>query len=275
VRTLQIRLNRISDNFPSIPKIVATDGIFTDDTQAAVLRFQEIFNLTPDGIVGNATWYAIERIYASVKRLNELDSEGISLEEVTKQYPELLQRGSVGLGVRTLQFFLRYLSDFYPSIPAVSIDGVFGESTEQAVKAFQLTFGLPVDGVVGEQSWYTLYNAYRGIVQTIPLRYIEGNIIPFPGQPLRQGSESEAVRILQQYLNYIASAYPEIPTIEPTGYFGEITESAVRAFQQLQGLEANGVVGAITWDAIADVYSDLYNGGRLNEGQYPGYEIGN
>lgn len=274
VRTVQIRLNRISDNFPSIPKIVATDGIFTTDTEAAVLRFQEIFNLTPDGIVGQATWYAIERLYASVKRLNELDSEGISLGEVTLQYPSVLQEGSVGLGVRNLQFFLRYLSDFYPSIPSVGIDGVFGQETLQAVRDFQLTFGLPVDGIVGEQTWYALYNAYRGIVNTIPLQYIEGNVLPFPGQLLRLGSESESVRILQQYLNVIASVYSEIPTIEATGYFGEITRSAVQAVQNLVGLEPNGIVGVITWNAITDLYSDIYNGSRLNDGQYPGYEIG-
>ncbi|MBQ7319271.1 MAG: peptidoglycan-binding protein [Clostridia bacterium] len=274
VRTVQIRLNRISDNFPSIPKIVATDGIFTTDTEAAVLRFQEIFNLTPDGIVGQATWYAIERLYASVKRLNELDSEGISLGEVTLQYPSVLQEGSVGLGVRNLQFFLRYLSDFYPSIPSVGIDGVFGQETLQAVRDFQLTFGLPVDGIVGEQTWYALYNAYRGIVNTIPLQYIEGNVLPFPGQLLRLGSESESVRILQQYLNVIASVYSEIPTMEATGYFGEITRSAVQAVQNLVGLEPNGIVGVITWNAITDLYSDIYNGSRLNDGQYPGYEIG-
>ena len=59
VRTVQIRLNRISSNYPSIPKILATDGRFGEDTEAAVRRFQEIFNLDPDGIVGKSTWYTI------------------------------------------------------------------------------------------------------------------------------------------------------------------------------------------------------------------------
>ena len=275
VRTLQIRLNRISDNFPSIPKIVATDGIFTSDTESAVLQFQEIFNLTPDGIVGSATWYAIERLYASVKRLNELDSEGISLAEVTQQYPSALQLGSVGMGVRNLQFFLRYLSDFYPTIPAVRIDGIFGQETKDAVMAFQMAFGLPVDGIVGEQTWYAIYNAYRGIVNTIPLKYIEGNVVPFPGQLLRLGSESDSVALLQEYLRYIGSVYPEVPQPQVTGYFGEITQGAVEAVQQLFGLDPNGVVGVITWNTITGLYSDIYNGSRLNDGQYPGYEIGN
>lgn len=56
VRAFQIRLNRISDNYPAIPKIAVTDGIFSFDTEEAVKKFQEIFSLTPDGIVGKATW---------------------------------------------------------------------------------------------------------------------------------------------------------------------------------------------------------------------------
>ena len=274
VRILQIRLNRISDNYPSIPKIVQTDGIFTNDTEAAVLRFQEIFQLTPDGVVGNATWFAIERIYAGVKRLNELYSEGITLQEVTKQYPGVLQRGSMGMGVRNLQFFLNYIEPYYNTGITVDIDGIFGESTENAVLNFQKLMGLDADGVVGEETWRALYNAYRGIVRQIPVRFTDGNTIPFPGTILRIGSESEDVRVLQEYLNFISERIPEVPSLSVTGYFGEQTQAAVQAVQRLYGLDPNGLVGAITWNAITSLYSDLYQGERLHEGQYPGYEIG-
>jgi peptidoglycan hydrolase-like protein with peptidoglycan-binding domain len=275
VRTAQIRLNRISDNFPSIPKIVATDGIFLEDTQDAVRQFQTVFNLDPDGVIGRATWYAIERIYSSVKRLNELNSEGITLQEVTKQYPDVLRLGSTGIGVSNLQYFIDYLSAFYDTIPSVAIDGVFGASTEQAVKDVQRTLGLEVDGVVAELTWNAIYNAYLGIIQGIPIQYTEGNILPYPGYLLRLGSESEVVRVLQEYLNYIARSFPEVPEVNPTGYFGNRTQEAVIAVQNLVNLPANGVVGALTWNAITDLYSDLYNGRRVNEGQYPGYELGN
>ena len=100
VRQIQIRLNRISSNYPAIPKISPVDGYFGQETEDAVREFQRIFNLTSDGIVGKATWYAILRIYNSVKRLSELNSEGISLEEVSRQYPELLTIGSEGDGIR-------------------------------------------------------------------------------------------------------------------------------------------------------------------------------
>lgn len=274
VRVLQLRLNRISDNYPSIPKVARVDGIFSDDTEAAVTSFQEIFGLTPDGIVGNATWYAVNRIYAAVKRLNELDSEGIRLEEVTKQYPGVLSLGSEGAGVSNLQYFLAYLSDFYPTIERVAVDGIFGGATRSSVISAQRTFELDTDGIVGELTWNAIYDAYRGIVAQIPLRYVEGNVLPYPGTPLRIGSESDAVLLLQQYINTISSVYPEVPSVGTTGYFGTQTDAAVKAIQTLSGIEPTGIVGALTWDAITSLYSDIFNGSRLHEGQYPGYEIG-
>lgn len=274
VRVLQLRLNRISDNYPLIPKIAAIDGIFAEDTEAAVREFQGVFGLSPDGIVGNATWYTVARIYNAVKRLNELDSEGIRLEEVTKQYPGVLSLGSSGLGVSNLQYFLSYLSRFYPTIPSVAIDGDFGNATRESVLNAQKTFGLLEDGVVGEVTWNTIYDAYRGIVSQIPLQYVEGNVLPFPGLVLRVGSDNDSVLLLQQYINVIAEVFPEVNSVSLTGFFGPQTDSAVKAVQSIVGLEPNGVVGAITWDAITSLYSDIFNGSRLADGQYPGFEIG-
>ena len=274
VRRVQIRLNRISDNYSAIPKISPPFGFFSYDTEAAVKAFQTAFNLTSDGIIGPSTWYTIQRIYSSVKRLNDLNSEGLQLSDVTQQFPGALQQGDSGIGVSTLQYYLNYLSDFYTTIPRVAIDGDFGQSTRAAVIAAQNTFGLPADGIVGEETWYRLYNAYIGIVSTIPLQYVEGNTVPFPGVFLRIGAEAESVRLLQEYLSFISEYIPEIPAVNPTGYFGTRTQEAVVAFQNLYGLPATGVVGPVVWNAITSLYSDLYNGSRLNEGQYPGFNVG-
>lgn len=71
VRTIQNQLNNISRNFPRIP-MVATDGIFGPSTEEAVKAFQEVFHLTPDGIVGRATWYKISQVYVGVTQIAEL-----------------------------------------------------------------------------------------------------------------------------------------------------------------------------------------------------------
>ena len=274
VRVAKIRLNRISKNYPSIPKIAQTDGIFLQDTEAATRRFQEIFGLTPDGIIGKSTWYYIRRIYNAVKRLNEIDSEGVTIEEITQQYPGVLREGDSGVNVANLQYYLNYLSGFYESIPPVGIDGSFGPSTRAAVIDLQNTFGLVADGIVGPLTWKALYDAYLGIVSTVPIEYSEGNVIPFQGVVLRLGSDFDTVRVLQEYLNYVARSFPSIPTVSVTGYFGPRTREAVIAFQEVAGLPVNGQVSAITWNALTDLYSDLYNGQILGEGQYPGFETG-
>lgn len=274
VRILQLRLNRISANYPSIPKIAEIDGVFSTDTEAAVRRFQEIFSLTPDGIVGKSTWYRIQNVYIGVKRLNDLNAEGITLQDVTNQYPGVLQIGDQGNAVLNLQYFIAYVSQYYETIPSVPIDGVFGEGTRDAVRAVQNTFGLPQDGIVGERTWDALYRAYLGIVNTIPREYVEGVAIPYPGVPLRVGSESEDVLLLQQYLNYIAVSDPAIPSVNPTGYFGPRTQEAVIAFQNQAGISPTGVVAAITWTAIAERYDAIYRGATLQDGQYPGFAVG-
>lgn len=274
VRTLQLRLNRISDNYPAIPKIALPDGVFSFDTEDAVKKFQETFSLTPDGIVGNATWYKILFIYNAVKRLNELNSEGITLSEVTKQFAGESKLGDTGDDIKNIQYFLNYLAEFYSEIPQIDIDGIFGQSTENAVKDFQRLFELPITGTVDLATYDILYRTYLGFISQIPFKYFDGKIYPYPGIPLRLGSESEVVRLLQEYLNYISQFFVQIPSVSPTGYFGQRTEEAVIAFQRINGLEATGTVGAATWNAITSVYNDLFLGNRLNEGQYPGYTIG-
>jgi peptidoglycan hydrolase-like protein with peptidoglycan-binding domain len=271
---LQIRLNRISNNYPAIPKIIRTDGIFSDDTEAAVRAFQEIVGIGVDGVVGKATWYAVQFFYNAVKRLNELDSEGIALGEVTQQYPGVLREGDSGNAVENLQFYINYVSNFYPSIPAVSRDGVFGSETANAVRQLQGVFGLEPDGIVGERTWRALYDAYLGIVSTIPLEYVEASGVPFPGEVLRVGSEGEDVVLLQRYLSRIAEDYPEISEVGVTGYFGNQTEAAVMSFQEYFGTSAqSGIVDAVTWDAIIDIFDDVTGADSVREGQYPGYPI--
>lgn len=275
VRRVQIRLNRISKNYPAIPKIPIADGYFDEATEAAVKAFQNIFELDEDGIVGNATWYSIQRIYNSVKRLSDLNSEGIEFEEVTKQYADVLQEGDRNLFVSTVQYFLRYAANFIPSIYSLEVDGIFGPRTKQSVLSFQKTFGLEETGVVDAVTWYEIYNVYTGLLASIPTEYTEGVTVPYPGFILRLGSENDFVRLLQEYLNYIGRTFTDIPSVPTTGYFGALTYNAVEAFQNLFGIRGDetGQVSLMTWDAITGVYEDLYSGNSVSIGQYPGYTI--
>ena len=270
VRTVQLRLNRISANYPAIPKIYPLDGVFGTGTENSVKEFQRIFALTPDGVVGPATWYKILQLYNGVKRLNALQSEGLTFEDVSAQFPTELSRGDESIYVREFQYFLNVLGENLAVIPPVAIDGVFGEATERAVRAFQSAYGLPVTGVVDEETWVDLYNAYRGILNS-SAQYVNGvPVALFPGYLLLFGMQGEEVRLLQQYLLKLSEVYQEIPPVEVNGIFGSATRSAVRAFQSLFGLNVTGIVDALTWDAITDAYVDVVYSQSADEGQFGG-----
>lgn len=270
VKFIQVRLNRISKNYPAIPKIPRADGIFGEETKRAVTAFQEIFNLTPDGIVGPATWYAIIRIYAGVKNLTDIYSEGIPPEDITYLYGIELGPDSQGFAVRELQYLLRFVSAFNDEIPPVPQTQVYDEGTEQAVTAFQRYYGLPETGRVDVNTWRKLYEVYRSILDSLPPGYFSPTTEPYGGVPLRVGSEGEEVRRVQTYLNLISDTYPQIPKVNVDGVFGPATETAVLAFQNIFGLDPTGIVAASTYNAIAGTYRTLAEGAQASEGQYGG-----
>ena len=146
VVVVQTELNRISQNYPAIPKVPTVDGIYGSRTEAAVRKFQEIFNLPPDGIVGKATWYALDRLYTAVTSLGELRSLGQQFYAINWSPPGGLQPGDTGEKVRLLQYMLSVLSEYIPEIPPVTIDGSYGSATRAAVLAAQRRFRLPETG---------------------------------------------------------------------------------------------------------------------------------
>lgn len=168
VQTIQTYLGRIRRNYPAIPAITDEAGVFGDSTRAAVTKFQSIFNLSADGIVGKATWYKISKLYAAVTRLAELDSEGTSLGIGTVPPGSVLRQGSRGTDVITLQYLLNVAAEFYPYVPSVSQDGIFGSGTRQAVIDFQKMMGLSADGIVGANTWKALYDVYLGVQENVP-----------------------------------------------------------------------------------------------------------
>ena len=163
---VQVELNRIAQNYPAIPKLAVVDGIYGSRTEAAVRRFQEIFGLTPDGIVGKATWYALVRLYTAVTRLSELRSQGQQFYTISWAYPSRLQSGDTGDKVRHLQYMLSVLASYINSIPRVETDGIFGPATQSAVVAAQGFFGLPQTGAVDEATWDEIYDQFAGIENT-------------------------------------------------------------------------------------------------------------
>ena len=272
VRRIQIYLNRISANYPAIPKIPVINGAFDESTENAVRAFQRIFALTADGIVGKATWYRIIYIYDSVTRLAELDSEGVGYENIPKQFRGALKIGDRGGQVVTLQFFLTLISQFVDFVAPVNTDGVYGQNTANQVSAFQRYKGLPATGEVDEATWESLYSAYKGITDYLS----ERNQItpvptePYPGVVLRRGDAGPSVAVFKGYLSYLSKIFYDIPPVTGNNIFDQRTQNAVKEFQRIFSLPRTGTVDEKTWNTLADVYSVVREGQQRLVGQYPG-----
>ncbi len=271
VQIIQTELNQISNHYPSINKLYPIDGIFGSATENSVRQFQRIFNLTDDGIVGKATWYKLVYAYVGNLRLNELNSEGQRLFGENLSYPDAISLSDTGEKVSNLQFFLSVISSADATIPPVVIDGVFGEKTLEAVKAFQSEYGLEVTGVVDSVTWDEIYDEFKGTSIAVYGREVfEIHGEPYPGTPLKEGDSGDDVLRIQQQLNAISNENPDVSAVTPDGVFGSATLNAVKEFQQYYGLEADGIIGRQTWGAIQQTYLSLFAAVNTHPMQFGG-----
>ena len=188
-----------------------------------------------------------------------------NIASIPQSYPgNPLRRGSTGTAVNVLQKQLSRIAKDYPSFGKPAITGTFDEATENSVKKFQKQFSLTVDGVVGQTTWQELYAEWVNAQS-------DAGGTAYPGTALRTGSRGNAVRLVQFWLRLAAENYTGLSNVTVDGSFGSGTASAVRAFQRLFGLTADGVVGAGTWAKLNEVGLAVANnlvGQNIQPGQF-------
>ncbi len=252
VRIIQRELNRISNNYPAIPKIPNVNGVFGTYTEAAVKKFQEVFNLNVTGIVDYATWYKIKYVYNAVKKVNDIYSEGITEEEATLGYGNELKYSDTGLGVRVLHYVLSVISFFDPDLPQLKVNGVYNENTEEMVINFQEKYGLPTTGAVDATTWNQIINVYRNTISNIPPEYSQYADEFFPGRVLAVGMSGDDVRTIQKYLLTICRKFGNIPGVRVSGIFDDLMERSVMKIQSISDEPVNGVITPVTWYNIVE-----------------------
>ena len=219
----------------------SVDGTFGSGTEDAVRAFQSANGLSADGKAGKNT---LNKLYSSsAKKASAASSSsgssssGSSSSSTSSSYTNgktniYLRLGSSGAQVKILQnrlIVLGYLTG--------TADGEFGETTEAAVIAFQKRNSLGSDGVAGPGTLAKLYSSSARKASSVA-----GHL-----GSLREGMNGDSVRTLQKNLKTLGYYTGSVD-----GDYGAGTTSAVAAFQQANGLTADGIAGKATLNAIAN-----------------------
>lgn len=111
-----------------------------------------------------------EKIMRSFYGNNVVFEKAPVVSGVPVSFPgEVLQIGSTGKDVRTIQSQLNAISKAYPAIPKIKEDGIYNDATANAVKEFQRIFGLPQSGVVDFKTWYEISRVYVAVTKIASL----------------------------------------------------------------------------------------------------------
>ena len=172
VMQIQRCLNRVAQRHPSIQRLTE-DGIFGPRTRDAVIAFQNIFGLTPDGVIGPLTW---ARLLQECPAGGGGDGGGGSSGPMPSFPGVNLQVGSRGESVRQVQHCLNHVSQ--PCSRQLREDGVFGPLTQAAVITFQRIYELTPDGVVGPRSWARLAQECGRGAQVAAFAHESGEVLP-------------------------------------------------------------------------------------------------
>ncbi len=190
------------------PAVVAECGFMTNFEEAKLMMDPDFQRDCGDG--------------GAIGVSNNLDVEYIANIDYTQM--STIRYGNRGNVVKFLQCYLNLYGN------ALTIDGIFGSGTQNAVYKFQQQNNLAVDGIVGRNTWRTLM--------------MQDSKLPL----LRSGSRGVYVRYLQQKL--VAKLYPAGTA---DGIFGNNTLNAVKQFQEENGLAVDGIVGSLTWAKLTPI----------------------
>ena len=202
------------------------DGKFGPDTHNAVYRFQRSIGLKTDGRPGDRTLTAL---YEGTSAINNVNARKAS--SIVPKDPHSIHYGTFGARVRSLQKALKAAGYFKGTV-----DGVFGEMTELAVRKFQTARRLHVDGVAGTRTIASLNRVQKKVK-------ISGSFL------LSLGSRGEAVKSVQNalrgggFLGNINSGYV-------LGVYCKTTADAVSKWQSAIGARATGAISESQYNRL-------------------------
>lgn len=213
-----------------------TSTYFGEKTLQAVIAFQKANGLLADGVVGGSTQIKIE---AQVRALNAKSESNTNTNTESNTNTSVLKQNSQGEAVKNLQQQLKTLKFF-----TGATSGYFGDVTKAAVISFQTANGLTGDGVVGSATQEAINKALQGTTPTSE-NTSSSSDNDNSGNVLKKEMKGEKVTLLQEQLKKINAYNGPV-----TGYFGSMTEDALKQFQAQNGLTADGILNNNTQGVI-------------------------
>lgn len=159
----------------------------------------------------------------------------------------------LGAPVKSLQQMLRTIAYVLPGYPSVIPDGIYGASTEEAVRTFQRNYKLPVTGKVDYETFVGIVSVYDMAVTQ--LNILNGPIQRFPVDlSIGPGQNHPVIYVVQGMLGALHDVYPEIKKPDLTGTVDKTTEEDIRLIQSLSNLPVTGAVNSMTYQRIMQLY---------------------
>ena len=171
VEEIQKMLVEIVNLYPSL-SIITIDFLYGQNTVIAVKEFQKLNSLPQTGIIDEITMRKLSYLHEKNRekfreellknKISEVKKNKEREDDYLDQSDNILSEGSIGEYVKSLQSYLNVVSNKYPTISLLRVDGIFGPKTKAAVMEFQRIFELKQDGVVGYETWNKLSSATGG-----------------------------------------------------------------------------------------------------------------
>lgn len=166
---------------------------------------------------------------------------------------EKLEQELIAHPVRSLQYMLKRMGEEYPFLQNLTMDGIFGEQTLEAVMRFQKEFSLPVTGIVDRRTWNEIRDCWMECEEKkAPPRMLRA----FPGEQSRIGpGEERDYLILPQAMFQVLGRYLNgIIAHKVDGVHGPESVENVRWLQRAAGRTETGVLDHQTWNVLSRLY---------------------
>lgn len=163
------------------------------------------------------------------------------------------ETGMTDQSVRWLQYMLNELAINHTGLPRLTVDGIFGEQTLEAVMTFQRDFFPPVTGIVNNATWNAITDAYQKD-QVTNGTLARLRVLPGSRASTKEGQSSEQILLAQAMLSSLSRALTNFDGQEMDRANTGATLADLRTVQRLAGLPMTGALDRATWEFLSRIY---------------------